>query len=235
MPPKLSQERKVSTTAEKFSQLAHERHERNFKFHSGMLRHKVLREKVLITKIFERFSPIFSHLDLCQIHRLHKTIKDRQAHMHPVSYVLDPMFVGFKIAPKVARALRFHDHITTTHSAMEVRRLRSLHHSRNSCRQDGGPTCDDATSCDCCISWAFSGSQPFRLVHGILQHTVMPFPKKTRERKKNEALTTQHKPIGTNASNKQQAQATGPSISNNGNIPVRIVCEVRFPTSSTKR
>ena len=43
--------------------------------------------------------------------------------MHPVSHVFDPMFVRLKMTLKLSGALRFHGHITTGHSTMEVRHL----------------------------------------------------------------------------------------------------------------
>ena len=43
--------------------------------------------------------------------------------MHPVSHVFEPMFVRLKMTRKLSGALRFHGHITTAHSTMEVRRL----------------------------------------------------------------------------------------------------------------
>ena len=126
MAPKSSQKGKVTAAAKKLSQTAHKRHERNFRFHPRVFCNKILRERVLFTKIFERFSPIFSQLHLCHFHGLHQTIKDRQTHMYSVSHVLDPMLVRFKMTPKLAGALRLQSHITTTHSAMKVRRLSVL-------------------------------------------------------------------------------------------------------------
>ena len=123
MAPQCSQKAKVTAAAKKLSQTTHKRHERNFRFNPRVLCNTILREQVLFTKIFERFSPIFSKLRLCHFHGFHQAIKDRQTHVYPVSHVLDPMLVRLKMTPKLSGALSLHGHITTAHSTMEVRRL----------------------------------------------------------------------------------------------------------------
>ena len=123
MAPQSLQKGEVTAATKKLSQATHKRHERNFRLHPRVLRNKILRERVLFTKILEGFCPIFSQLCLGHFDGFHQTIEDRQSHVHLVSHVFDPMFVGLKMTLKLSGSLRFHGHITTAHSTMEVRRL----------------------------------------------------------------------------------------------------------------